>query len=1516
MKTINLFMAYSSLWPQLAKWLAVVATLVLAGLWSVDESQAAILSWSGGGGANANWNNNANWGFAGTPASGDTLIFPASQPNLVNTNNIAGLTLNQIRFVGAGGGYDIRGNAFTLTNNIEATNSAVANTLENNITLAGADQTVEVTTILTLSGALSGSVGLTKTGAGTLLFQTGGNNTYAGTTRVNAGTLQLNVGGTNAFGGPLVIGDGSGAGSPVVRLLQSSEIPDNQPITVNLNGLLDLNSFFDVTGPLTLQGATVSTGSGLLSLNGDLTVLGSAVIPIINGNLRFNGGMRVVSIAHGTSPYDLNLFANVSDAGGGLLFTNSVPSLTFAQLLGNNTFTGPLIIDNITLAAETPTALGAGGSLASTTVGSHGTLWLYSTGVTNGSLTMADGATLVGQNNTTWAGPIVLNGDVTLDCYPSGNTLDLVGTISGSGGFNKVNAGTVRLSGTNANTYAGTTLVSFGTLELNKIGGGTTVYAVPGSLVLSNGTTARLLQPFQLYSAYRSLALTVTLYPDSVLDLNGFSDWLAQLSISGAQITAGSLLYLSGNVTIVSATNSNSLIRGNLQLFPWGGVTNNILTNSGHYFSPDLIISANVSSFGNNTLIKDGDGEVELRGTNNTFTGATIVNNGDLWVDYTNGLGNTNLPATVNNTGSLFLNFNAAIGLKPLILNGNGSSIGALSAGGTNSWDGNIILATNVMINCFSNTSMTLNGAISGPGSLTENGAGLLTLAGSTANTYAGLTTLKPGTTLLLSKSILNGAIPGSLDVFGTLRLGANNQIADSADVHLESGSLFDFGTYFDRIDTLRGSGNVTFGVNGFIEVGLNNGSSTYDGVMSGTGYPGYTVGKIGSGTFTMNGNNTFTVGVFQVSSPGKLIVNGSQPQIPVIVGSSATLGGSGTVGPIAASGIISPGNSPGILTSSNVTFSASGNFTVELTGPNPGVGGYDQLNVRGTNDLANASLTVLPLFTSPVAVGQTFTILNNNGVDPITGTFSGLPEGAGIRTNGFSFSISYVGGTGNDVVLTLTNAPLAQAGSSVSLGNGNGTIDPNECNYLNVVITNQTPGPITGISATLLSTTPNVAVTHPFSPYADVPGSGQGTNTVPFQISTTTNFVCGTTINLQLTVASSSHGSFTIPVVVTSGAPSLTPVRFDNNTVTNVPDVGTIESTNIVGSWSGGPLTRIAVSLWLGAPLDSDLSLTLIAPDGASVNLSSGNGAGQNFGTGGADGSRTTFDDAAATSITAGTSPFVGSFRPQAPLAGLIGPPVGAWRLRIQDTGFFGSPDTLRAWSLFLYGTACPPGGGLCELCPNVTISGALGPTSPTQTGYVNFNGIPSTCGVAKACPGTFGAGPYPSDNYVFRNGPTNACVTVTVENDSPTVQMLATVYSGSYNLTNADKCVNYLADGGFIIQFSNPTQAFSFNVAPNATFVVNLIASAPAPVCPYKLTVSGGDCRPVLNITPAGAQNVQLDWTTAAAGFRLERTNHLVSGVTNWAPVTNIPIVVNSRFLVTNSAAISNQFYRLHKP
>jgi hypothetical protein len=46
--------------------------------------------------------------------------------------------------------------------------------------------------------------------------------------------------------------------------------------------------------------------------------------------------------------------------------------------------------------------------------------------------------------------------------------------------------------------------------------------------------------------------------------------------------------------------------------------------------------------------------------------------------------------------------------------------------------------------------------------------------------------------------------------------------------------------------------------------------------------------------------------------------------------------------------------------------------------------------------------------------------VINNTSGSPIDGTFSNLPEGSIFGSNGTNFKVSYKGGTGNDLTLTV----------------------------------------------------------------------------------------------------------------------------------------------------------------------------------------------------------------------------------------------------------------------------------------------------------------------------------------------------------------------------------------------------------------------------------------------------------------------------------------------------------------
>jgi hypothetical protein len=97
--------------------------------------------------------------------------------------------------------------------------------------------------------------------------------------------------------------------------------------------------------------------------------------------------------------------------------------------------------------------------------------------------------------------------------------------------------------------------------------------------------------------------------------------------------------------------------------------------------------------------------------------------------------------------------------------------------------------------------------------------------------------------------------------------------------------------------------------------------------------------------------------------------------------------------------------------------------YAFEFFGPTAGTG-YDQLKVNGTVNLGNGIVSGILQVGYMPAVGTQFVIIDNDGTDAVVGNFAGLPQGGVILISGRPFTISYTGGTGNDVVLTRVAAP------------------------------------------------------------------------------------------------------------------------------------------------------------------------------------------------------------------------------------------------------------------------------------------------------------------------------------------------------------------------------------------------------------------------------------------------------------------------------------------------------------
>ena len=67
------------------------------------------------------------------------------------------------------------------------------------------------------------------------------------------------------------------------------------------------------------------------------------------------------------------------------------------------------------------------------------------------------------------------------------------------------------------------------------------------------------------------------------------------------------------------------------------------------------------------------------------------------------------------------------------------------------------------------------------------------------------------------------------------------------------------------------------------------------------------------------------------------------------------------------------------------------------------------------------------------IHVGDVFTIIQNDGTDPVVGTFLNSPEGAIVSQGAIPLRISYHGGDGNDVTLTA----VSQTTFAVAAGAG-----------------------------------------------------------------------------------------------------------------------------------------------------------------------------------------------------------------------------------------------------------------------------------------------------------------------------------------------------------------------------------------------------------------------------------------------------------------------------------------------
>jgi len=893
--------------------------------------------------------------------------------------------------------------------------------------------------------------------------------------------------------------------------------------TVSVNPLPDQGGKYAPGSVVTLT-ATPSATASFTGWNGDVGSTNNPLALTMNSNKTIVAEFYIpptTKVWTGASAQSGNWTDNDNwDAGAPIAGDKLVFPAGASRLAGNtNNFPANTMFDSITfggagyLLRGNPLSLNNG--IVSTNASGTSTLSLNILLNAHQSFRCSDaGAGLEMTGNLSL-------GNRTLTVQATGDLI-LSGVISGTGGIVKTNVGRLSMIGGNSNTYTGSTVVNEGTLELGKTGA-----AVIGPLIVGDGAgganadVVRFTRNSQLASS-----CAVTINSSGLLDLDGFTGVVGSLTMTGGTAASGTgSLGLNGNLT-VNAASAQATITGNL-LLQGATRTFNITNGSAPI---DLLVSAVIANgTGTGGILKTGGGRLQFAAAN-TYSGTTTIDAGVLAIFSASGLGTTN-QGTVVNSGALLSINGVSGGSESLSLVG-----GTLASDtGSNYWTGNIQLSSNSSIAAATDTVLNLSGVLSGTGGVTKGGDGTLIYSGALNNTYSGVTTVNQGV-LLLSKTTSN-AVPGALVIGnGTggpdadiVRLDAIQQMSVNSPVTVNSSGLLDLKGSSDSIASLTGNGHIeTGGAAAMLSVGHDNASTTFAGLISGPG--GLT--KAGAGTLILGGDNTYSGPT--IVNNGSLIVNGSQPGSAASVSQLGLLGGTGRVGNLSGPGTVNPGASPGVLLTSHLTFTSNTTFRVELNGPAPG-SGYDQLKVAGNVILAgtlNATLGFAP------GANHTFTIIDNDATETITGTFNGLPEGSYLVIGGAQFQISYAAGPGaNDVTLTHVASPQVACPSNVT--------------------TNTAPGLCTqrvAFSATVNTGIPQPMLTYKLAglPIASPYVFPAGTNTV---VVTATNGVPpDATCSFTVVVRDNEAPTVTCPTNVTVTAAGACPVtvNFDANVADN----------------------------------------------------------------------------------------------------------------------------------------------------------------------------------------------------------------------------------------------------------------------------------------------------------------------------------------------------------------------------
>jgi autotransporter-associated beta strand protein len=391
--------------------------------------------------------------------------------------------------------------------------------------------------------------------------------------------------------------------------------------TVNAaNGNIVMNGVVSGSPSLTLAGNNALTLSGANSYGGGTIVNGGTVIIANNsalgsGALILNGGS--ISNAAGASYSVPN---NVAVPGAAKVGIGSGDVLTLSGIVSGNGNLAKVGGGSLVL----PTANNISGSLAV----NAGTLVIgNNTSIGSGLLTLGNGAIAnIAGNSYSLANTINLSGAAST-VIGTGDTFTFNGAITNTGSLALNGSGTVSISGNNANTYSGGTILSTGVLQIVNASGsalGSGALTLAGGTLEDSGFAALTISNNLLAATNTTSYLNPTAYNGNGLTLAGNLSGAGNIVVNGSGATYDSFVLAGSNSAFGGTFTVNA--NGTYQRFAFGN------TNAG---SPNAAFVLNSPGTDNQKFIF-GSGTIDLgslsgAGTlRNDSAGTTILRIGDL----------------------------------------------------------------------------------------------------------------------------------------------------------------------------------------------------------------------------------------------------------------------------------------------------------------------------------------------------------------------------------------------------------------------------------------------------------------------------------------------------------------------------------------------------------------------------------------------------------------------------------------------------------------------------------------------------------------------------------------------------------------------------------------------------------------------------------------------------------------------------------------------------------------------